>query len=125
VKNSSAVKLASIRFIIREDSIASFPVDSFINLPPIEPVAVNSKLGLIDIDNITVNESKSLSELAESFSPSTKSALELAAGTISIFPSITDQNNNISPLELGSAQFSSVELASGYMVIGFKNTLKR
>jgi hypothetical protein len=113
-----------IRFIIREDSIASFPVDSFINLPPIEPVTVNSKLGLINIDNITVNESKTLSQLSESFSPSTKSALELVAGTVSIFPSITDQNNSVSPLELGSAQFSSVELASGYLVVGFKNNLK-
>ncbi|OYU94284.1 MAG: hypothetical protein CFE21_17005 [Bacteroidetes bacterium B1(2017)] len=113
-----------IHFIIREDSIASFPVDSFVKLPDLAPVTVNTKLGLIDITDITISETKTLGELADNFSSTTKAALQAANGTVSIFPSINDQNNNITSLPLNASQFASVRIANGFLVIDFKNQLK-
>jgi hypothetical protein len=113
-----------IRFIIREDSIASFPVDSFVNFPPITPVNVNNKLGLINIDDIAITQSQTLNQMSNNFSPTTKTALQNANGTTSIFPSINDQNTNITPLDLNTTQFTSVQIANGFLVLEFKNQLK-
>lgn len=113
-----------IRFIYSQDSIASFPVDSFVNLPALPPVNISNKLGLIDIDNVSITESKTLGQLSSNFSSTTKQALDLVAGTVSIFPAINDQNPNTTQLDLNTSQFSNIDLASGYLVLEFKNQLK-
>lgn len=113
-----------IRFVIREDSIASFPVDSFVNISPITPVNVNNKLGLINIDDMAITQSQTLNQMSNNFSPTTRTALQNANGTTSIFPSINDQNTNITSLDLNTTQFTSIEIANGFLVLEFKNQLK-
>lgn len=113
-----------IRFIIREDSIASFPVDSFVNIPALDPVIISNKLGLISINDLSISQSQTLAQMSDNFSSTTKSALQAANGTTSIFPAINDQNANVTALELNTTQFSSVDIASGFLVLEFKNQLK-
>jgi hypothetical protein len=113
-----------IRFIIREDSIASFPVDSFVNIPVLDPVIISNKLGLISISDLAISQSQTLGQMSDNFSSTTKSALQTANGTTSIFPAINDQNVNVNALELNTTQFSSVNIASGFLILEFKNQLK-
>lgn len=112
-----------IRFIQREDSVASFPVDSFVVIPALDPLTVNNKLGEIDIANVTASQSKTLGDLSTSFSASTKSALDAVSGQVAIFPAITDQNASVSNLPLNSTQFQNVTLSKGYLVVDFRNEL--
>lgn len=113
-----------IRFVLREDSIASFPVDSFVNIPPIAPIQLKNTLGMIDIGNISMSESRTLTKMTESFGAATKSALEAADGQNTIFPAINDQNSSVSSLGVGSDQYTDVTLGNGFLIIDFRNNLK-
>ena len=113
-----------IRFVLRNDTVASFPVDSFVKIPDLAPIQINNSLGLIDIDDISITETKSLNDMASGFSAGTKSALNAASGTVTIFPSINDQNTEVTALALSTAQFTDVSIASGFLTIQFKNQLK-
>jgi hypothetical protein len=113
-----------IRFIIREDSIASFPVDSFVNIPALDPVNVSNKLGLIGITDIAASQTQSLNQMSNNFTLATRTALQAANGTTSIFPAINDQNANLTSFGLDTTQFSSVSISSGFLVLEFKNQLK-
>ncbi|MCF8446022.1 MAG: hypothetical protein K9H61_03420, partial [Bacteroidia bacterium] len=112
-----------ISFIQRQDSVASFPVDSFVTLPSIDPLETDNKLGVLDIDNLTINQSKSLDEMSSNFSTSTKNALTLVAGQVAIFPAITDENSELNNLPINSSQFESISLSEGFMVLEFRNEL--
>lgn len=113
-----------IRYVIRKDSVASFGVDSFVNIPPLDPISINNKLGTIKIDDITTSDARTLGQLSSGFSSATQSALNAVAGTVSIFPAINDQNTTVNNLSLSSSQFSSVTMASGFLVVAFTNNLK-
>jgi hypothetical protein len=112
-----------ISFIQRQDSVASFPVDSFVTLPAIDPLNIENKLGVLDIENLTISQSKSLGDMSTNFSPSTKNALDLVAGQVAIFPAITDQNPELNNLPINSSQFESISLSNGFMVLEFRNEL--
>ncbi len=113
-----------IRFVLREDSIASFPVDSFVKIPPIAPIQIKNALGMIDIGNISMSQSRTLTKMTESFGAATKAALEAADGQNTIFPAINDQNSSVSSLGVGSDQYTDVTLGNGFLVIDFRNNLK-
>lgn len=113
-----------IRFILRQDSIANFPVDSFIKMPNLAPINLINKLGMIEIGNVTANSSKTLSEMSDNFTPSNKAALLAANGNLTIFPAITDQNANISSFDLNNSQFTSIVMGKGFLILEFKNYLK-
>jgi hypothetical protein len=52
-----------IRFVIREDSIANFPVDSILKIPAVDPLKIDNKLGLLDIRNLTMNQNRTMGSL--------------------------------------------------------------
>ncbi len=112
-----------IRFVLSNDTVASFPVDSFVKIPDIAPIQINNSLGLIDVTDITITQTKSLNDMMSGFSSATQTAINSAAGTSTIFPSINDQNASVTDLVLSNAQFSDVSMASGYLVLQFTNRL--
>ncbi|MBC7383102.1 MAG: hypothetical protein H7296_08935 [Bacteroidia bacterium] len=114
-----------IKFILRQDSIAVFPADSFVNIPALPPIQFRNSLGLISIDSgANISESKSLSEMSSNFATSTQNALSAADGQITVFPAINDQNSSVSSLGLSSTQFTNISLANGYLIVDFRNKLK-
>ncbi|MDZ4668139.1 MAG: hypothetical protein SGJ00_09655 [bacterium] len=126
IKQDSNIKYdpdGFIRFIQRQDSVASFPADSFVVIPPVAPLTVNNTLGVINIEDINVNQAKTLGDLSTSFSANTKAALDAVTGQVAIFPAITDQNPAVTELAMSSAQFDNVSLSNGYLVMEFRNEL--
>ncbi len=113
-----------IRFIVRQDSIANFPVDSFIKMPNLAPINLTNKLGMIEIGNVSATNRRTLGDMANNFIPATKNALIAANGNTAIFPAITDQNLNITPFDFTTNQFSSITIGKGFLVIEIKNNLK-
>ena len=69
-----------IRFIVRQDSIANFPLDSFIKMPTLAPVSLSNKLGMIEIGNTTATNTRTLGDMSNNFAPATKNALIAANG---------------------------------------------
>ncbi len=112
-----------IRFTYRKDTIASFPVDSFVKIPKMEPIVNNSKLGAISIDNTKTTSLTTLKDMVKNFDPVTKTALNDASGTVTIFPAISDNNNNVTSLPSGSSNYNSITIASGFLVLDFRNRL--
>jgi hypothetical protein len=112
-----------IHFVFRDDTIATFPVDSFVKLPTLAPVESKSSLGTISIDNTNTSDLKTLSDMAANFSTATKNALNAANGTVTIFPAISDNNPAVTILPYANNTFSSVTLAQGFLVMEFKNRL--
>lgn len=126
IKEDSNIKYdpdGFIRFIQRQDSVASFPVDSFVVIPAVAPLVVNNKLGLISIDDVTATQSKTLGDMSTSFSATTKAALDAVTGQVAIFPAITDQNATVTNLPLSSSQFENITLSEGFLVMEFRNEL--
>jgi hypothetical protein len=62
--------------------------------------------------------------MSNNFTLATRTALQAANGTTSIFPAINDQNANLTSFGLDTTQFSSVSISSGFLVLEFKNQLK-
>jgi hypothetical protein len=126
IKEDSNIKYdpdGFIRFVQRQDSVASFPVDSFVVIPAVAPLVVNNKLGVIDIDNVTSTQNKTLGDMSTNFSSTTKSALDAVTGQVAIFPAITDQNPAVTSLPLSSSQFDNITLSEGFLVMEFRNEL--
>ncbi len=113
-----------IRFIVRQDSIANFPVDSFVKMPNLVPVNLSNKLGMIEIGNVAATNSRTLGDMANNFNPSNKSALIAANGNTGIFPAINDQNLNITQFDFTTNQFTSITIGKGFLVVELKNNLK-
>lgn len=112
-----------IRFIIREDSIASFPVDSIVQIPAVDPLSVDNKLGVLEIQDLTMNQGRSLGQMTENFSANTKSALDAVTGQVAIFPAISDANSNVTAIPLSSNEFEYVSLSRGTLVMTFTNEM--
>ena len=112
-----------IHFVFKDDTIASFPVDSFVKLPELAPVAANSKLGTVSIDNTSTSDLTTLADMAQNFNTATKNALNAANGTVTIFPAISDNNSSITTLPFSNNSFSSITLAQGFLIMNFKNRL--
>ena len=112
-----------IHFIFKDDTIATFPVDSFVKLPELQPVNTNSKLGTISIANTFTSDLTTLGDMATNFNTATKNALNSANGTVTIFPAISDNNPAVTILPYSNTSFSSITLAEGFLVLEFKNRL--
>ncbi|GAB1447515.1 hypothetical protein MASR2M44_05100 [Bacteroidota bacterium] len=112
-----------IKFFIREENLTSFPVDSFVKLPELPSISSGAKLGEITIGNTSTSDFKTLNDMKSNFSPATQNALNQVNGTVTIFPAITDNNSTITTLSLPNADFNTVDLSNGYLVMSFQNKL--
>ncbi|MDP3929536.1 MAG: hypothetical protein Q8R57_10980 [Bacteroidota bacterium] len=112
-----------IRFIIREDSIASFPVDSVVQIPTVDPLSIDNKLGVLEIQDLTMNQGKTLGDMTENFGANTKAALNAVTGQVAIFPAISDANSNVTAIPLSSNEFDYVSLSRGTLVLTFTNEM--
>jgi len=112
-----------IKFTYRKDTIASFPVDSFVKIPKMDPITNYSKLGPISVDNTQTKSLTTLKDMAKNFDVTTKNALNDASGTVTIFPAISDNNNNVTGLPGGGNNYNSITIASGFLVLDFRNHL--
>jgi hypothetical protein len=110
-----------IRFVIREDSIANFPVDSILKIPAVDPLKIDNKLGLLDIRNLTMNQNRTMGSLKNSFNASTRLLLDSAFGKVTIFPALNDANSQINGIPLESNEFDFVNLSNGFLVVAFTN----
>lgn len=110
-----------IRFVIREDSIANFPVDSILQIPAVAPLVTDNKLGVLEIKNLTMNQSRTLGEMMTNFNASTRVLLDSAVGKVTIFPALNDANTQIRTIPLESNEFDFVNLSSGFLVVSFTN----
>ena len=110
-----------IRFVIREDSIASFPVDSILQIPAVAPLVTDNKLGVLEIRNLTMNQSRSLGEMMSNFNASTRLLLDSAVGKTTIFPALNDANAQVRTIPLESNEFDYVNLSNGFLVVSFTN----
>jgi hypothetical protein len=110
-----------IRFVIREDSIANFPVDSILKIPAVDPLKTDDKLGLLDIRNLTMNQNRTMGSLKNSFNASTRLLLDSAFGKVTIFPALNDANSQINGIPLESNEFDFVNLSNGFLVVAFTN----
>ena len=112
-----------IRFVIREDSIANFPVDSILQIPAVDPLKIDNKLGVLEIRNLTMFENLTLGELMTNFNASTRLILDSAVGKVTIFPALNDANTQINGIPLESNEFDFVSLSNGFLVVSFTNEL--
>lgn len=110
-----------IRFVIREDSIANFPVDSILQIPAVAPLVTDNKLGVLEIKNLTMNQSRTLGEMMTNFNASTRVLLDSAVGKVTIFPALNEANTQIKSVPLESNEFDFVNLSSGFLVVSFTN----
>ncbi len=110
-----------IRFVIREDSIANFPVDSILKIPAVAPLVTDNKLGVLEIKNLTMNQSRTLGEMMTNFNASTRVLLDSAVGKVTIFPALNDANTQIRTIPLESNEFDFVNLSNGFLVVSFTN----
>ena len=110
-----------IRFVIREDSIASFPVDSILQIPAVAPLVTDNKLGVLEIRNLTMNQSRSLGEMMRNFNASTRLLLDSAVGKTTIFPALNDANAEVRAIPLESNEFNNISLSNGFLVVTFTN----
>jgi len=113
-----------IKFVYKKDSIANYPADSFVTIEKTPTQTYFTRIGTIDIGSIGINNSRTLSNLAANFSAATRNALNSAAGNVTIFPSINDNNNIMVVLpNQSNANFVDVTMASGYLKLTFANNL--
>ncbi|MFY8109475.1 MAG: hypothetical protein ACOVO9_10805 [Bacteroidia bacterium] len=112
-----------IHFVFKEDTIASFPVDSFVKLPVLDPISSRSSLGVLDIENTSTSDVTTLADMATNFNAQTKAALNAANGTVTIFPAITDNNSTVTVLPYSNSNFSNITLSKGFLVLEFRNRL--
>lgn len=110
-----------IRFVIREDSIANFPIDSILQIPAVDPLKIDNKLGVVEIRDLTMNQSLTLGKMMTNFNASTRFLLDSAVGKVTIFPALNDANSQINVIPLESNEFDFVKLSNGFLLVNFTN----
>lgn len=111
-----------VHFVYREDNLYKYDVADFFEFDNQNSTSINNKLGSILISEVRNTKLVTLQDLSAGFSPTAKAAFDAAAGTVNIFPAISENVSNITSFE-AFTEFSSITFSEGYLIIKITNKL--